>query len=298
MIRKLIATSVALSAPAAALTIASERLIRPRIFYSGPWHGEPPLAVDWPHEEAHIYTPDGLELQGWWFPAERPDAPTVMFMHGTSYNASDMWVTEERAVAFNDFLRGIRANFLVFDYRGYGGNDGTPTEEATYTDAASALGWLNTRTDIDPTAVFYYGFSLGTGIATELAVREPPAGLILRAPFTSIRDMAVDRYPWLRNVFALTPWLPLTSYHTISKVPHLESPLLVMHGEADKTVPEYMGQKIFEAAPEPKTYVAFPGGGHSDIGAHLVVPPITRFIDGVMGVRTTRDAPMTTPAGD
>jgi hypothetical protein len=63
----------------------------------------------------------------------------------------------------------------------------------------------------------------------------------------------------------------------------LDRPLLVMHGESDKTVPEYMGQQVFEAAPEPKMYVQFPNSGHSDISADLVVPPITQFIDEVLG---------------
>lgn len=278
--------AAALSAPGIALTVASERMIRPRVFYTGSWHQEPPDAVRWPHEEAHIYTADGLELQGWYFPARTPDAPTILFMHGTSYNASDMWVTPERAQAFNDFLDGIRANFLVFDYRGYGRNGGTPSEDGTYTDAAEALAWLYQRDDIDATKIFFYGFSLGTGIATELAMREPGAGLILRAPFTSIRALAIDRFPRLRLLLSVAPWLPLTNYDTLSKIPRLDRPLLVMHGDADRTVPEYMGKQVFDAAPEPKTYVSFPGGSHSDIGAHLVVPPITRFIEQALAGRT------------
>jgi fermentation-respiration switch protein FrsA (DUF1100 family) len=204
-------------------------------------------------------------------------------MHGTSYNASDMWVTPERARAFNDFLRGVRANFFLFDYRGYGRNGGTPTEEATYTDAASALSWLYQRDDIDLTKLFFYGFSLGTGIATELAMREPSAGLILRAPFTSIRDLAMDRHPKLRALLAVAPWLPLTNYDTLSKIPRLDRPLLVMHGDADQTVPERMGQRVFEAAPEPKMYVTFPNGTHTDFATELVVPAITQFIDSVLG---------------
>ena len=83
-------------------------------------------------------------------------------MHGTSYNASDMWLTPERATSFHDFLSGIRANFFVFDYRGYGQNGGVATEEGTYTDAAAALGWLYQREDVDPNTIFHYGFSLGT----------------------------------------------------------------------------------------------------------------------------------------
>lgn len=288
MFKQALFAAAALSLPGIGLTVASERLIRPRIFYTGQWHPEPPDAVDWPYEEMRIYTADGLELQGWFLKQSQP-APTILFMHGTSYNASDMWVTEERAVAFHDFMRGIRANFLVFDYRGYGNNGGAATEEGTYTDAAAALAWLYAREDVDPSQIFFYGFSLGTGIASELAIREPSAGLILRAPFTSVRNMAVGRYPRLRAAFLLAPWLPLTNYDTLRKIRRYEGPLLVMHGDSDKTVPEYMGRQVFEAAPGPKRYVSFPGSGHSDVAASLVVPHITQFVDDVLSGSLLRD---------
>ena len=295
MLRKLVATGAALSAPGLALTIASERMIRPRVFYTGSWHPDPPDAVRWPYEQAEIYTPDGLALEGWLFLASQGGAPTILFMHGTSYNASDMWVTPERAEAFHDFLGGIGANFFIFDYRGYGRNSGTPTEEGTYTDAAAALGWLHQRSDVDASGIFFYGFSLGTGIAAELAMREPCAGLILRAPFTSVRALAVDRFGWLRGAFLLAPWLPLTNFDTLTKIRRLGCPLLVMHGDSDRTVPEYMGQQIFQAAPEPKTYVQFPNSGHSDINANLVVPSITQFIDKTLA-RNTASPPGAAPS--
>ncbi len=294
MWKKLALTAAALSAPSLALTLGAERVLRPRLFYTGDWHPDPPDAIGLPFEEARIFTADGLELQGWYFPAElEPNAaprPTILFMHGTSYNASDMWVTPERAEAFRDFLAGIRCNFLLFDYRGYGNNPGTPTEEGTYTDAAAALAWLYARPDVDPATIFFYGFSLGTGIATGLAMREPSAGLILRAPFTSIRGMIIDWFPRVRPLLAAAPWLPLTNYDTLSKIRRLDRPLLVMHGEADRTVPEYMGQRIFEAAPEPKTYVSFPATGHSDIANHMVVPAVTAFIDKVLSTREAEPA--------
>ena len=286
MLKRLIYTAAALSAPGIALTIASERLIGPHLFYRGDWHPEPPGAVGFPYEETAIYTADGLELQGWFFRQDRP-APTLLFCHGTSYNASDMWVTDERARSFHDFLRGTGCNFLVFDYRGYGRNGGKATEEGTYTDAAAALGWLHQRDDIDPATIFFYGFSLGSGVATELAVREPGAGLILRAPFTSMRDMILDWDARFRLPLALAPWLPLTRYDNLAKIHRLDRPLLVMHGDADRTVPEAMGRRIFAAAPEPKRYVMFPGAGHSDVATELVVPAVSRFVDDV--VRGIRD---------
>jgi uncharacterized protein len=281
MLKRMVYAAAALSAPGIALTIASERLIRPHLFYRGAWHPEPPDAVRWPCEEAEIYTADGIELQGWFFKQDRP-APTLLFCHGTSYNASDMWASAERARALHEFLGGTGCNFLVFDYRGYGRNDGRATEEGTYTDAAAALGWLHLRDGVDPATIFFYGFSLGSGVATELAVREPGAGLILRAPFTSMRDMIIDWDGRFRAALALAPWLPLTRYDNLAKIHRLDRPLLVMHGDADNTVPEAMGQRIFDAAPEPKRYVVFPGAGHSDLATEMVVPAISQFVDDVL----------------
>ena len=285
MLKRLMYTAAGLSAPGLALTFASERLIRPHLFYRGDWHSEPPEAVNFPHEEAAIFTADGMELQGWFFKQHHP-APTLLFCHGTSYNASDMWLTPERARAFGEFLHGTGCNFLVFDYRGYGRNSGKATEEGTYTDAAAALGWLHARDDVDPATIFFYGFSLGSGVATELAIREPSAGLILRAPFTSMRDMIVDWDARFRIPLSLAPWLPITRYDNLSKIRRLDRPLLVMHGDADNTVPEAMGRRIFDAAPEPKRYVAFPGAGHADLATEMVVPAISQFVaDVVRGIR-------------
>lgn len=286
MLKRLMYTAAALSAPGIALTVASERLVRPRLFYRGNWHAEPPDAIGVPYEEAAIYTADGMELQGWLFKQDRP-SPTLLFCHGTSYNASDMWLTEERVEAFGAFLRGVGCNFFVFDYRGYGRNDGTATEGGTYTDAAAALGWLHQHADVDPATIFFYGFSLGSGVATELAMREPSAGLILRAPFTSMREMIIDWDARFRFALALAPWLPITRYDNLAKVRRLDRPLLVMHGDADNTVPEAMGQRIFEAAPEPKRYVVFPGTGHADLATDMLVAAVSQFVDDV--VRGMRD---------
>ena len=289
MLTRIVAATLAMALPPLALTAVSERIVRPRVLYAGPWNPDPPDEVGAPYEEARIYTADGLDLQGWYFPApevEQP-APTLLFMHGTSYNASDLWATPDRVQAFREFLRDIGGNFFIFDYRGYGNNPGVPTETGTYADAAGALAWLYERPDVDPRTIFFYGFSLGTGIATELAMREPSAGLILRSPFTSIRGMIFDWFPRARYILRVAPWLPRTNYDTLSKIPRLDRPLLVMHGDADQTVPHYMGRAVFDAAPEPKTFITFPETGHRDVANEMVVPAIRGFIGDVLGRHMT-----------
>lgn len=269
-------------------TALFERALRRRMFTSGPWHPAPPEAVGVPYDEAWLYTADGLELQGWFFrpaPERASELPTLLFCHGTSYNASFFWSDLTFAHDFGSFLRGVGCNFLLFDYRGFGRNPGEATERGTYLDAEAALAYLYNRPDVDPRRILYYGFSLGTGVATELAVREPPAGLILRAPFTSVRDLAMERVGRLRPLLRACPWLPRTRYDNAAKIRRLRCPLLIMHADADATVPQWMGRRLYQLAPEPKRFVELPGYDHRDVPVHLMVPAIRSFVEDVTGVR-------------
>ena len=276
------------AAAACAATALFERALRRRMFTSGPWHPAPPEAVGVPYDDAWLYTADGLELQGWFFrpmPERSAELPTLLFCHGTSYNASFFWSDLAFAHDFGSFLRGVGCNFLLFDYRGFGRNPGEATERGTYLDAEAALAYLYNRLDVDPRRIVYYGFSLGTGVATELALREPPAGLILRAPFTSVRDLAMERVARLRPLLQACPWLPLTRYDNAAKIRRLRCPLLVMHADADATVPQWMGRRLYELAPKPKRFVELPGYDHRDVPVHLMVPAIRSFGEDVTGVR-------------
>lgn len=266
--------------PPIGLGYAFESIVRRNVFYTGPHEQGLPEATGVPFEEVSFWAADGQELSGWLF--HGGDLPaTVLFMHGTSYNASDMWQTEERARLFGGFVRGLGCRFFVFDYRGYGPNGGTASEQGAYLDAEAALAYLHNRPDVDATRIVFYGFSLGSGVAVELALRDPSAGLILRAPFTSIRELILGRYPRLRRPLALAPWLPLTRFDSASKIGRLPVPLLIMHGEADETVPQTMGRRLFELAPEPKRFVSFPAAGHADFPLDLMLPAVRDFLESV-----------------
>lgn len=267
-----------LTLPPVAFTYAFERIVRSNLYRTGPHTIGVPEATGVPFERVPFWTADGLELEGWLFDGG-DDPTTVLFMHGTNYNSSDMWATEDIAQLFGGFVKGLGCRFFVFDYRGYGANKDNPTERGTYVDAAAALGALHQRSEIDPLRIVLYGFSLGTGVAVELALREPCSGLVLRAPYTSMRDMLTERVPRLAPLLTLMPWLPRTRYDSAAKIPHLPVPLLVMHGDADETVPYQMGQRLYELAPEPKTFVTFPGAAHSDFPLEIMVPAVRGFID-------------------
>ena len=281
-VRKLLATIGLLAAPPIGLGYAFESVVRRNVFRTGPYERGVPEATGVPFEETRFWAADGQELTGWLF--HGGDLPaTVLFMHGTSYNASDMWASEERAQLFGGFLRGLGCRFFVFDYRGYGPNGGSPSEHGTYLDAEGALAYLHNRPDVDPARIVFYGFSLGSGVAVELALREPGAGLVLRAPFTSIRELILHRYARLRRILALAPWLPFTRYDSAAKISRVRAPVLIMHGDADESVPQWMGRRLYELAPEPKTFVSFPGAGHQDFPLHLMVPAIRTFLEETSG---------------
>ncbi len=276
-LRRLVSTLGLMALPPLGAGYAFERVVRRNVFHTGPYERGLPEGTDVPFERVSFWTADGAELEGWLFVGG--DAPmSVLFMHGTSYNASDMWLTEERARLFGAFVRALGCRFFTFDYRGYGANTSPASEQAAYADAEGALAYLYSRSDIDAARIAFYGFSLGSGVAVELALRATCAGLVLRAPFTSIRELIMERYPRLRRPLALAPWLPLTRFDSASKISHVGVPLLIMHGENDRTVPQAMGRRLFELANEPKTFLSLPGADHADFPLEIMAPAVRDFL--------------------
>ena len=143
---------------------------------------------------------------------------------------------------------------LLFDYRGYGRSSGRPDEQGTYLDAEAAYRWLAEKKKVPADRIVIHGESLGGAVAMELALRRRAAGLILESTFTSVVEMC-------RHVF---PFLPADlvvrfRYDTLSKIPELSCPVLVMHSPDDDIVPFAMGRRLFAAAPEPKTFFEMKG---------------------------------------
>ncbi len=211
-----------------------------------------PSDIGLSYEDLYFDTSDGVRINGWFVPHPKGDT-TLLWFHGNSGNLGG------RIIPIEKFHRHLKVNILAIDYRGYGRSEGTLSEEGTYLDAVGAYDYLTTRPDIDAGRIIVFGRSLGTAVAVELATRRNPYGLILEAPFSSVRDMA-------RKTF---PWLPIGSflkihYDSLSKMPQLKVPLLVLHGDQDNIVPYTQGRRVFEAAPEPKTFYTIQGAGHNN----------------------------------
>jgi fermentation-respiration switch protein FrsA (DUF1100 family) len=201
-------------------------------------------------EDAWFTTPDGHKLHGWFAPNKAPRA-VLLFLHG---NAGNITHRDDRLLR----LRSLGFSVLVFDYRGYGRSEGSPSEKGVLIDARAARAWLAQRAGVTEQEIVLWGESLGGGVAVDLAAKDGARGLILESTFTSLPDVAAYHYRWLP-----VRWVMRSRLDALGQIGQYHGPLLCSHGEADEIVPYEMGQRLFAAANEPKECVSFPGGFHN-----------------------------------
>jgi fermentation-respiration switch protein FrsA (DUF1100 family) len=213
-----------------------------------------PAAVGLPGAELVTFeTQDGLTLEGWFVPAGAPETGyTVLVCNG---NAGHRGHRADLAAQLS--ARGLAV--FLFDYRGYGGNPGLPSEEGLARDARAALGHLGRQPDVDAKRIVFFGESLGAAVAVRLALEYPPAALVLRSPFSSLTEMGLRHYPFLP-----VRWLLRDRYPSINRIGGITSPLLVIAGDADRVVPIDDSRALYDAAPHPKRLVVIPDADHND----------------------------------
>src|SRR5262245_44930373 len=142
-------------------------------------------------EPVSFETVDGLRLNGWFFAVEGPlPRMTVVVFNGNAGNRA-------HRIPLAAALHRHGLQVLLVDYRGYGGNAGTPSKKGLAADSRAARAFLVERPDVDSSRLVYFGESLGTAVAVDLAVEHPPAALVLRSPFTSLSDVGQHHYPFL-----------------------------------------------------------------------------------------------------
>lgn len=243
----------------------------------------PPAATVLPRaEDVAFPTADGLRLNGWFIPPvdnpKRPSpnpGPAVLVCNG---NGGDRSMRAGLAAE----LARMGLAVLLFDYRGYGGNPGSPTEEGLADDARAALEYLAGRPEVDPGRVVYLGESLGAAVALRLAVERPPAALVLRSPFASLAEVGRRHYPVLPVSLLLRD-----RYDSAALAGRLTAPLLVVAGSRDQIVPVSHSRRLFAAAPEPKRLVVLDGADHNDHDLHAgprLVGELRAFLAGVPGL--------------
>ena len=202
-----------------------------------------------------LRTDDGLELGAWFVPVSETGAAdrrmAVLVAPGNGGNrAGRVELAEE--------LRQRGLAVLLMDYRGYGGNPGSPSESGLASDAMAAalaldeLGYPADRT-------IYFGESLGTGVVAALQSKRPPAGLVLRSPFTDFADVGAEHYPWLPVRRMLRDRFPVLDHLVGSEVP-----VTVIYGDRDSIVPTTLSERVADEAPSLAERVVIDGAEHND----------------------------------
>ncbi|GAA5105109.1 alpha/beta hydrolase [Haloechinothrix salitolerans] len=207
-------------------------------------------------QDVTLRTDDGLTLSAWFFPARgsaaaADDAPVVLVAQGNGGNRGGR-VELARAVT----RHGI--SVLLFDYRGYGENPGDPTEDGLAHDVRAAYDYLISERGVPRERLFYFGESLGCGVVSALAIERPPAGMVLRSPFTNLAAVASEHYPWLPVRLLLKDRYPVADNVTALD----DVPMVIVYGTADSIVPPALSERVADAANARS--VAVEGAGHND----------------------------------
>lgn len=176
----------------------------------------------------------------------------VLYFHG---NATSLNSWKEVA----DAILPKGANLLMIDYRGYGKSTGTISEKGFYEDAETAYQFL-VANGYKNENIFFYGRSLGSGVAVNLAVQHQVKGLILESPYTSVLDVAKSHRPYL-----LPDLILKYNFNSLQKAAKVKMPVLIFHGTIDQTIPVAQGKKLAAAMAGKTQLVIIENGNHSNL---------------------------------
>jgi hypothetical protein len=216
-------------------------------------------------------TADGLRLNAWWFAAATPrPRATVLVFNGNAGHRG-------HRVPLAEALRRGGLQVLLVDYRGFGGNPGSPSERGLAADSRAAYAYVSGRPDVDPARLVYFGESLGAAVAVDLASEHPPAALILRSPFTSMADIGAHHYPFLPVRLLIRDRFP-----SIDRIGRIGSPLLVIAGDRDRIVPLEYSRRLYQAATSAKQLEVIRGADHNDeelLAGHEMLEAVLAFVN-------------------
>jgi len=201
-------------------------------------------------ESLFFVTADGVKIHAWYIPKENARG-TVLFCHGNGGNISGRLDTIR-------ILNYLGFATFIFDYRGYGISEGSPSEAGTFRDAMAAYDFIQNRLSLKPEDIIIFGRSLGGAVAANLAIRRSHRVLILESTFTSIGAIARQYYP----MFPVR-LISRIKYNTLACVKEISTPLLLIHSTEDGTIPFSHSENLYEAASQPKVLLRI-SGDHND----------------------------------
>lgn len=242
-------------------------LIETKLVYPAPQGGNA-VADDFSADECFFDAEDGTRLHAWYF--GRPDAERAMvFFHGNGD------CIETCGPRVGELAEALNANVLIFDYRGYGKSAGNPVERGVVQDGVAAVDWFCERTGLTSDEVVFFGYSIGGGVAIQVAKQRPPQAFVIVASFSSLVDVAAD----------LLPWLPVrvlmqNRYDSEKTLASLDIPLYQIHGAQDRLVPLRLAKRLFAAASATqKQLTVVPDKGHNDLNLSEFFPSIEAFLN-------------------
>jgi pimeloyl-ACP methyl ester carboxylesterase len=200
-----------------------------------------------------LETTDGLELGAWFLSgADRRGNIAVLVANGNAGNRAARAPLAE-ALAAEGFA------VLLFDYRGYGGNAGTPTADGLALDVRASYRFLIDEAGVPRDRLVYFGESLGAAVVTELATEHSPAGLVLRSPFVDLVSVGQVHYPFLPVRALLRDRYPVAE-----QLAGVEVPTTVVYGSEDSIVPPEQSVAVARAAGGPTRTIRIDGANHND----------------------------------
>jgi hypothetical protein len=224
-----------------------------RLIYPGWYFGTAAVDPDRSgYRDVAITTSDGLRGR-LLYHAPLPGKPVVLFFHGNGDSVMGSVVAMQPLVA-----AGYGA--VLPEYRGFNGSPGTPDEQGLYRDARASRAWM-TANGIGADRVVIIGYSLGTGVAAQMALEKPPRALVLVAPYASVARVAGARFWWLPANLLVSE-----RFDTAAKVSRIRCPILLIHGGADSTVPPENSALLKALRPDADRTI-FPSFGHGVVFA-------------------------------
>jgi uncharacterized protein len=239
----------------------------------------PPASLGLPVQRVEFPTEDGVTIVAWTIRSASDSGIWLLMCHGNAGNLSEF----DRPLHYAGLTR-LGLNLLAFDYRGYGESSGSPSENGLYRDAEAAYRYLREKLGVAPDRIIVFGHSLGSAVAVDLVSRVPVAGLILDGALTSAVERGRELYPYIP-----VRWIAASRFNSLEKIAPVKVPKLFLHAKGDDVIPLAHGRRLFEAAPEPKTFVELQGGHGDafDVDSARYFGSIAQFLASVRAGRST-----------